>query len=161
MQHQHYLATQSGISGVSDTQPLESTGGYVSPSQRSSQKAAAFAEKAKTSMTSLNTTAKKRRYVEEDGCPHDDVIGDRCVASCRNCGIFLPNAGSRVLRNQETMSFQCCFPMTEILRTTYAECMQERPPMVVHQQYVQMRKMLVEWLIEGGEQLKLMTRTIF
>lgn len=34
-------------------------------------------------------------------------------------------------------------------------------PMSLHPQYIQMRKMLIEWLIEGGEQLKLATRTIF
>lgn len=79
----------------------------------------------------------------------------------------------RALRS-ESQAFQCCFPMTEILRTTYAACM-KLAPMAVHEQYVQvsvpspvrdservqMRKMLIEWLIEGGEQLRLSTRTIF
>ena len=50
--------------------------------------------------------------------------------------------------------------MTEILRTTYALCM-HNAPLTAHPQYSQMRKMLIEWLIEGGEQLKLATRTIF
>ena len=50
--------------------------------------------------------------------------------------------------------------MTEILRTTYADCMRS-VTINVHPQYAQMRKMLIEWLIEGGEQLKLHTRTIF
>jgi len=40
--------------------------------------------------------------------------------------------------------------MTEILRTTYAECMNSIP-ISVNAQYVQMRRMLIEWLIEGGE----------
>ena len=50
--------------------------------------------------------------------------------------------------------------MTEILRTTYGDCM-DLVPLDVPHQYLSMRKMLIEWLIEGGEQLKLMTRTIF
>merc|ERR1712226_851650 len=58
------------------------------------------------------------------------------------------------------MIFLCCFPMTEILRTTYAKCMISLP-ISVHPQYIQMRKMLIEWLHEGGEQLKLHSRTIF
>ena len=61
--------------------------------------------------------------------------------------------------------------MTEILRTIYAECMNVHP-LAIHGQYPQvssfilvrsipdlialfwffkMRKMLIEWLIEGGE----------
>ena len=60
------------------------------------------------------------------------------------------------------MSFAYCFPMTEILRTVYAQCMESnKQPLALHEQYIGMRKMLIEWLIEGGEQLSLMTRTVF
>ena len=39
--------------------------------------------------------------------------------------------------------------MTEILRTIYADCM-NNVRLNVHPQYAQMRKMLIEWLVEGG-----------
>ena len=75
------------------------------------------------------------------------IIGDKCVANCRECGVFIPKVrastnnltnsslsivqnGVRTIRN-DNQAFQCCFPMTEILRTTYALCMQCHP-MSVH-----------------------------
>ena len=86
----------------------------------------------------------------EDGssCPHESIIGDKCVANCRQCGIFFPKVslkasqsglqasqtGVKTIRNEKE-SFQCCFPMTEILRTTYAECM-NNVPISVNMQYV-------------------------
>ena len=44
----------------------------------------------------------------------------------------------------DAMSFACCFPMTEILRTVYAQCMESnKQPLALHEQYIGMRKMLI------------------
>ena len=46
-----------------------------------------------------NLTNLKKSFNSDDYCPHDIVIGDKCVTSCRLCGIFIPKSGMKTLRN--------------------------------------------------------------
>ena len=46
-----------------------------------------------------NLTNVKRSFNSDDYCPHDSKIGDKCVTSCRLCGIFIPKSGMKTLRN--------------------------------------------------------------
>ena len=55
---------------------IESTGGYVSPHQVPRQVKPA-----------------KRK---PDGCSHSMLIGDKCVANCRECGIFIPKVRASI-----------------------------------------------------------------
>lgn len=95
-----------------------------------------------------------RPHLSGSQCTHEEMIGDRCVANCRKCGVFLPKvsssiaihlycpkSGARCLRS-ERMVFLCCFPMTEILRTIYAKCMTSLP-ISCHPQYLQVSPSLL------------------
>ena len=70
-------ANQEGVGDTAQPQQLiESTGGYVSPAKVEAQKALVKQQRSKRK--------------EKETCPHTAYIGDKCVTSCRLCGIFLP-----------------------------------------------------------------------
>ena len=59
--------------------PIESTGGATSP----------FAPQPRQSA---------RPKWRPDTCPHPAVIGDKCVANCKLCGIFIPKVSLKWLK---------------------------------------------------------------
>ena len=36
----------------------------------------------------------RQQPLSGSNCPHEEMIGDRCVANCRKCGVFLPKVSS-------------------------------------------------------------------
>ena len=61
--------TSKTMDGEPQHPVMESTGGYVSPT-----------------IPKLISRHKQK----DESCPHTEIIGDKCVANCRLCGIFIP-----------------------------------------------------------------------
>ena len=85
----------SNFTSKTDQEPplVESTGGgYVGnpPNQQSSQ----LQESQNKSKQQRSALRPKRQPYPGDKCHHPAVIGDKCVANCRVCGIFIPKVST-------------------------------------------------------------------
>ena len=92
-------------------------------------------------------------------------VGDAHLFNCNVCGAFLPKSGSVVIRARHRQSQQMKLYSSDILRTIYSQCQQrsQKPENVIKisASYQEVRSLIIDWLCEVTESLRLSSRSMF
>lgn len=87
------------------------------------------------------------------------LIGDAHLVNCNLCGAYFPKSGSFAIRALKRHAQQNKLYISDILRSMYAQC-QQKPQNILFQikvssQYQEVRNLIIDWLAEVSETLRL------
>jgi hypothetical protein len=95
-------------------------------------------------------------------CPHakkPNTIGDGHLVNCNLCGAYFPKSGSAAIRALKRHARLNKLYTSDLLRSVYASCQQKQANKEQHlkisAQYVEVRNLIIDWLVEVCEALRL------
>lgn len=92
-------------------------------------------------------------------------IGDSHLMNCNLCGAFFPKSGSQVIRVAKRAGPLSKVYASDILRTLYSLCHQKsqnsKENLKMSNSYSEVRTLIIDWLFEVCDNLKLAHRTLY
>jgi hypothetical protein len=92
-------------------------------------------------------------------------IGDNHLTNCNLCGAFLPKSGCSVVRDKKRQGQLSKINSSDILRALYSLChaksQNQNEQLKLSQAYTEVRHLIVDWLYEVTENLKLQQRSLY
>ena len=92
-------------------------------------------------------------------------VGDNHLLNCNICGAFFPKTSALTIRSKARQSNLHKLYSSDILRNMYSQCQlkqgKEEQHLKISAQYSEVRSLIVDWLCEVTENLRLSQRTLY
>lgn len=92
-------------------------------------------------------------------------VGDSHLMNCNICGAFFPKTSSLTIRSKHRQSNMHKLYSSDVLRNMYSQCQlrqsKEEQHLKISAQYGEVRSLIVDWLCEVTENLRLAQRTLY
>lgn len=92
-------------------------------------------------------------------------VGDSHLINCNTCGAFFPKTSAFAIRSTLRQSNMHKLYSSDILRNMYSQCQlrqqKEQQHLKISAQYGEVRSLIVDWLCEVTENLRLSQRTLY